>query len=151
MLIPIRAKNPPESFPYATIALISVNVLAFAITVGGDGFIRAGVVKQFADISNHHGVFRSLASMFLHANIFYQIFETLHDVGHFAHIGGLLGGALICWLMQAERDSHLVAKLKGELADFRDMGILSAEAVDEMVGAGDLTLILKYTRWAMET
>lgn len=71
MLLPYRAKNPPERFPVATISLIVLNTLIFALT--SDYFIvaRREAVESYA--ASHNGVlsepWRLLTAMFLHGNI----------------------------------------------------------------------------------
>ena len=75
MALPLRSKNPPETFPFATIAIIVANVVVFLFT--SKGFLVGN-----EDILRHWGV--SLAnfspvtlftSMFLHADIFHILFN----------------------------------------------------------------------------
>ncbi len=72
MLLPIRHKTPPDTFPFATLGLIAVNVLVFLVTTTGLG-IREEVVKDWAVSSQHMSPHRFLASMFLHGDLFHLL------------------------------------------------------------------------------
>jgi membrane associated rhomboid family serine protease len=74
MLLPYRHKNPPESFPFVTCALILINVAVFAATSNG-WMIHEDFVKQYALSYNNATPLRFLTSMFLHA-------DTLHLLGN---------------------------------------------------------------------
>ena len=89
MLLPIRAKNPPESTPWATYALIVINVLVFAVTSDGS-VINDSVVDAWALKSNHFAPLNLFAAMFLHA-----------DVMH------LLGNMWFLWLFGAAVEGRL--------------------------------------------
>lgn len=68
MIFPIRAKNPPESTPWATYALIAINVIVFVLT--SDGLvIKESVVDNWALKSNHFAPLNLFTSMFLHGDI----------------------------------------------------------------------------------
>lgn len=72
MVLPIRAKNPPESTPWATYALIAINVIVFILT--SDGLvIRDSVVDAWALKSNHFVPLNLLSAMFLHGDIFHLL------------------------------------------------------------------------------
>jgi len=72
MLLPIRHKTPPDTFPFATLGLIVVNVLVFVVTINGLS-IREEVVEDWAVSSQHMLPHRFLASMFLHADLFHLL------------------------------------------------------------------------------
>ncbi len=89
MLLPYRAKNPPDRFPYVTIGLIIANVVIFLFTQEGGG-ITEEVVNNYALSHNTFSVTRLFASMFLHGSV-------LHLVGNMLFLwifGGPLEGRL---------------------------------------------------------
>jgi membrane associated rhomboid family serine protease len=92
MLLPYRAKNPPERFPYATLGLIGINILVFALTSELFMEVRKEAIDSFA--LTHATLlsepWRILTSMFLHADIF--------------HIGGNM---LFLWLFGASVEGRL--------------------------------------------
>jgi len=47
-LLPFRAKNPPEHFPFVAVGLIVVNAVVFALTSHYCLFVRREVVESFA-------------------------------------------------------------------------------------------------------
>ena len=71
MALPLRSKNPPESFPAATVILIVLNVFVFALTVGKGLEIRESVVEGWAARSGHFSLLKSFTAMFLHAEPFH--------------------------------------------------------------------------------
>lgn len=85
MFLPIKTKNPPESTPYATFALIGINILVFICTSNGLT-VREEVVKQFALTHANAGPLTLLSSMFLHGDI-------LHIAGNMWFLW-LLGAAV---------------------------------------------------------
>jgi membrane associated rhomboid family serine protease len=70
MLLPIRSKNPPESTPYATCALIFINLVVYGLTTNGLE-IKEESLKKFAVSGVNFDPFHILSSMFLHADIFH--------------------------------------------------------------------------------
>ena len=70
MLFPIRTKHTPECTPWATYALIAVNVLVFLATSNGP-MIRESVVEAYALKSNHFHPLNLVTSMFLHGDVFH--------------------------------------------------------------------------------
>ena len=71
MALPLRSKNPPESFPFATVALIVLNLLVFMLTVGKGLEVREAVVEGWAAQSGNFSLLKSFTSMFLHAEPFH--------------------------------------------------------------------------------
>src|SRR5579884_892383 len=72
MLLPYRAKNPPESAPYATIGIIVLNVLVYLATANYANFawsIRPECVPALAINDEHFSIWRLFSSMFLHENL----------------------------------------------------------------------------------
>lgn len=68
MLLPIRSKNPPESFPFATIGLIFVNLVVYAVT--SNGFeVKEEAVKRFAITGHTFDPLHILTSMFMHGSL----------------------------------------------------------------------------------
>ena len=47
-ILPYRSKNPPEHFPYVTVALIVVNTVVWLATMENPFNIRREVVEQYA-------------------------------------------------------------------------------------------------------
>lgn len=73
MLLPYKSKNPPESVPYATCALILVNVLVFAFTSQYGLVAKKEVVEGFGLSGVNSGPLNWLTSMFLHGDIFHLL------------------------------------------------------------------------------
>ena len=70
MLFPIRTKLRPESTPWATYALVALNVLVFLATSNGL-MVREAVVEAYALKSNHFSPLNLVTSMFLHGDVFH--------------------------------------------------------------------------------
>lgn len=111
MFLPYRAKNPPERFPYATIALIAINVLVFLLTVDySTGDIRESVLKSYGVSHNTLSPLRLFTAMFLHAEFF-------HIAGNMLFLwifGAALEGRLGPWKYLA---LYMFAGLTGGLLD----------------------------------
>jgi len=72
MFLPIRSKNPPESFPGVTCGLIAVNVVAYLAT--SDGFtVSRSVVDTVGEKGSNFSAVTILASMFLHGGIWHLV------------------------------------------------------------------------------
>lgn len=67
MFLPIRSKNPPESFPFVTVILIVLNVAVFAATCDGWA-IRRPIALSGGLSGQNFGPVSMLTSMFLHGN-----------------------------------------------------------------------------------
>jgi len=70
ILIPYRAKNPPERYPYVTLALMAANILIYALTSEYFLAIRRSVVEEFALSHNTLASepWRLVTNIFLHAD-----------------------------------------------------------------------------------
>jgi membrane associated rhomboid family serine protease len=90
MLLPFRAKNPPERFPYVTIGLIAVNTLIFFVTRGGSLGISEQAVEEYAVSHETLSLFRLFTSMFLHSGLL--------------HIGGNM---LFLWIFGASLEGRM--------------------------------------------
>jgi membrane associated rhomboid family serine protease len=90
MIIPIRAKNPPERFPYITLALIALNTLIYAFTSKHFLVVRSSAVATLAVSHATLSPGRLLTSMFLH--------------GSWDHI---LGNMLFLWIFGAALEGRL--------------------------------------------
>ena len=89
-VLPYRAKNPPEKFPWVTVALIAINVLVFACTVNGHLEVRDSVVDRFAVSHDNLSLGTVFTAMFLHENLL--------------HIGGNM---LFLWIFGAATEGRL--------------------------------------------
>ena len=69
MALPLRSKNPPESFPFATIFLIVANVFVYIVTTKNGLFVRESAVEALAVKSENLSVVRMFTAMFLHADL----------------------------------------------------------------------------------
>jgi len=67
MLLPYRAKNPPESFPFACAGLILLNIIVFVATSDGMS-IRPEIARGWGLSANNATLGTYISSMFLHAN-----------------------------------------------------------------------------------
>lgn len=90
VLLPYRAKNPPEVFPYVTVALIALNTLIFACTSHYFLVVKESAVAQFAVSHNTLSPWRLLSAMFLHESL-------LH----------LAGNMLFLWIFGAATEGRL--------------------------------------------
>ena len=90
MILPYRAKNPPEHFPYCTVALIVINVLVWALTSEHFLIIKPEAVEQFAVTHNNLSLWRLTSAMFLH--------------GSLEHI---IGNMLFLWIFGASVEGRL--------------------------------------------
>lgn len=68
MLLPIRSKNPPESIPFATIILITINIVIYACTSNG-WEIRREVLDDWGLKGSSFDFLHMNSSMFLHGSI----------------------------------------------------------------------------------
>ncbi len=89
MLIPYRVKNPWKRFPYATMALIALNVFVFVCTTDNHLAVREDIVPYFAQLGVHPW-WTLFTAMFLHAEIF--------------HIGGNM---LFLWVFAPPAEDRL--------------------------------------------
>lgn len=89
-VLPYRAKNPPEKFPWVTVVLIAINVLVFACTVNGHLEVRDSVVNRFAVSHDNLSLWTVFTAMFLHEN--------------FLHIAGNM---LFLWIFGAATEGRL--------------------------------------------
>jgi len=79
MMIPYRSKNPPESFPYGTIGLITLNVLIYLATAKYLLIVRHRALEILA-VSHAtilHEPWRVVTAMFLHASLSHIIGNML--------------------------------------------------------------------------
>lgn len=73
MLIPIKSKNPPESFPLATILLIVINVVVFFCSSSRGLEIREDVLREWGQTGASFSAVHTLTSCFLHADLLHLI------------------------------------------------------------------------------
>lgn len=117
ILIPYRAKNPPERFPWVTIALIVANILIYACTTRYFLGVRESALEQLAFSHQTLNPLRILTAMFLHA-------DPMH----------LIGNMLFLWIFGSSVEGRLGhAKFLGVYAL---AGFAGALAQDIIVGRG---------------
>ncbi|HEX5322142.1 MAG TPA: rhomboid family intramembrane serine protease, partial [Capsulimonadaceae bacterium] len=112
-VLPFRAKNPPERFPYVTVGLIVMNILVYACTSYyfvqvRDSYVSDDSTSSLALSYANMTVWRFFTSMFLHENLmhlggnmlFLWVFGSAVEgrLGHqiYASIylfAGIIGGA----------------------------------------------------------
>ena len=91
LLLPFRAKNPPEHLPWVTITLIVLNPLIYGLTSDpATGFLSVSpaAVRALALTHSTLGPWRLLTSMFLHGS-------PLHLIGNMLFLwifGGPVAG-----------------------------------------------------------
>ncbi|MDR4506186.1 MAG: rhomboid family intramembrane serine protease [Candidatus Scalindua sp.] len=107
-MLPIRDKNPSNTFPFVTIVIIVVNVFMFLVEISLetelDGFLmNYGVVPrkimhhiQVGDSTNFTSVFPFFSSMFLHGGVFHLVGNMWYlwifgdniedELGHFKYL-----------------------------------------------------------------
>ena len=73
MILPIKAKNPPESFPFVTIALIAINVIIYAFTTQYGLIIKESVLDEWGLKGHDFWSIDLLSSQFLHAEPFHLL------------------------------------------------------------------------------
>ncbi len=83
-------------------------------------------------------------------DMLFALLGARDGVGHFAHIGGVAGGFLLCFLIRIHRDSETVSMSKSVVADTKDLGVLSRMELEEMykVNPGDVNVVL---HWAIKS
>ena len=98
-VLPFRAKNPPERFPYVTIGLIVVNILVYAWTTQDfvsvrDSYVRFDSPSSLALSYSNMTVWRFFTSMFLHENLPHIGFNMLFLWVFGSAVEGRLGHAV---------------------------------------------------------
>ncbi len=78
LLIPFRVKNPPKHFPVATVTIIGLNVLVFALTSHGCLVVRKEVVDGYALRWGLSPLYTIFTSMFLHIDILHLAGNMLY-------------------------------------------------------------------------
>ncbi|MFQ3550068.1 MAG: rhomboid family intramembrane serine protease [Armatimonadota bacterium] len=71
MLIPYKVKNPIDVFPYATISLIVLNIVVYALTSEYFLIVKHDAVDRFALVWGVSPLYTILTAMFLHGDIFH--------------------------------------------------------------------------------
>lgn len=72
MLFPYKSKNPPDSQPYGTIALITINIVVFVFT-SSNLVLRESVAQDYGLSGNKNGIINWLACDFLHGDILHLL------------------------------------------------------------------------------
>jgi membrane associated rhomboid family serine protease len=107
MLLPIKTKNPPETTPYATIALMLVNLIVYVFTTNGL-VIHKEIAINYGLSGNHNSPLNWFSSAFLHADLFH----LLGNMWFFYLVGFAVEGRLKWWkFLIVYAVSHLVGSL----------------------------------------
>jgi membrane associated rhomboid family serine protease len=71
---------------------------------------------------------------------------ALSGVAHLAHLGGAVGGVLVCLLLRPRRDSMTASDAKATFDDTRDLSLLSQSELAEMHRSNpdDTTIVLNW-------
>lgn len=125
MFLPIRAKNPPESLPIATVALILINTAIFFVTQSGLE-IKDSVVDEFGLTKADMTPLTLFSSMFLHGDL-------LH----------LIGNMLFLWIFGIAVEGRLKTPLfllvylaSGLSGDFLHLSLMGAKMANvPLIGA----------------
>jgi len=72
-VLPLRSKNPPESLPIATISLIAINLVVFALTVDQTWHIRSGVAHSVGLTGSNITPVTLIGHLFLHENLLHVL------------------------------------------------------------------------------
>jgi len=91
IVIPYRAKNPPDHFPYATICLIAVNVLVYCFTSDHLISVTQDAVDALAFSHTNYSLWRMITAMFLHEHLFHLVGNMLFLWVFGASVEGRLG------------------------------------------------------------
>lgn len=75
--LPLKAKNPPPRFPFATITLICLNVLIYLFTSEYFLQIQTSIAKNYAFCGNLLPGLNVITGMFLHGDIFHILGNML--------------------------------------------------------------------------
>lgn len=75
MALPLRSKNPPESFPFATISIIVANVLVYLVTSNAFLNGKPEIIRQWGVTASHFSGLKLFTSLFLHTNLFHIVFN----------------------------------------------------------------------------
>ncbi|HZP82504.1 MAG TPA: rhomboid family intramembrane serine protease [Chthonomonadaceae bacterium] len=118
MILPYRAKNPPEHPPVCTIALIALNTLIFALTSEYFLFIRRSVVESYAVSHETLSLWRLITAMFLHGSMIH-----------------LAGNMLFLWIFGASVEGRL--RPLPYLAMYMVSGLTGGILSDLFWGAGE--------------
>jgi len=77
MIIPYKVKNPPKSFPVATVTIIAMNTLVFALTSYAFLVVRPEVVQNWALRWGETPPITILTAAFLHVSLFHLLGNML--------------------------------------------------------------------------
>ncbi len=77
MLLPYRAKNPTRTFPYATLSLITINVVIYIFTTDFLISIKKDIIYEFSFALTETPLSKFFTSIFLHAEPFHLIGNML--------------------------------------------------------------------------
>ena len=76
-MLPYRAKNPPEHFPFCTIALFLAHLIVFGMTTREFDLIRPEVTQAFAVSQSTLSLGRLTSALFLHGSLLHLLLDLL--------------------------------------------------------------------------
>ncbi|MEZ0326235.1 MAG: rhomboid family intramembrane serine protease [Fimbriimonas sp.] len=87
-----------------------------------------------------------VALIYLGMDILFAFIGMKDGVGHLAHIGGALGGLLVCMAYRPQRDTEFVSHAKATLSETKDLSLLSPQELAEMhkVNPTDTAIVLNW-------
>lgn len=132
-------------------------------SIGASGAIMGVVgaamfIFPHAKVTMAYGIFRSwgtsdwplygVALYYLGFDLFWAMLGLKDGVGHFAHLGGALGGFLICMAFWPKRDNETVSEAKATLADTKDLSTLLRSELAQLHQSNpeDTTIILNWVK-----
>lgn len=77
MLIPYRVKNPTKHFPFATLGLITANIIVYILTTDSFLAIREDVVERYAYAFGVSPFINFITAAFLHTDPFHLLGNML--------------------------------------------------------------------------
>ena len=117
MALPLRCKNPPESFPFATVALIVLNVVVYIATTKDGLSAKPEIVQAWGIKGSDFTPLKMLTSMFLHGGLMH----LLGNMWFLALFGFAVEGRLRWYRFLP---LYLLSGVGGDLMDFLIQGKL---------------------------
>jgi membrane associated rhomboid family serine protease len=88
-----------------------------------------------------------VAAFYVGFDLLFQLLASGTDrIAHLAHVGGALGGFIVCAILRPKRDSYQASNAKATFHDTKDLAMLSSPELAAMAvnNPNDTTLILNW-------